>query len=273
MSMLLDDDEISVVVTDGDNRHRVANPVVVTAADDGGSVPEVTPAATSSEDYAYVIHTSGSTGRPKGVPVTHRSLVNSTLARDHHYGNRVGRFLLLSSFAFDSSVAGIFWTLCTGGALVLPGPDREHDVAHLLTLASQHRVTHLLGLPSLYQLLLEHDEGRHLASLEVAIVEVHFERAPDAQLHNEYGPTETTVWCSAHRATAADRGRPLPIGRPIAGSRIYVMDPFGHRVSPGFAGEIAIAGAGLSPGYLHRPDLTAERFVTLHIDGAAEAQP
>ena len=236
--------------------------------------------AVRGSDLAYIIHTSGSTGRPKGVMVTHDNLVHSTMARAVHYRKPPSRFLLLSSFAFDSSVAGIFWTLTRGGTLVLPTPQLEHDVETLLALAAEHQVTHTLCLPTLYHVLLEHADRGQLASLEVAIVAgeacpagvvaAHRARLPDTELHNEYGPTEATVWCTAHEAGPTDTGEALPIGRPIAGARIHLLDPHGHPVSPGFAGELCVAGHGVTPGYLNRPDLTAERFVTLPIRGVPE---
>ncbi len=281
LGMLMDNDGIAIVVTDSENRYRVPASTGIVSISDDSPVP-ATPDAVrpGPDDYAYVIHTSGSTGRPKGVGVTHRNLVSSTGARGEHYGAPVDRFLLLSSFAFDSSVVGLFWTLYTGGALVLPSTGREHDADHLLELADDHKVTHLLALPSLYQVLLDSDAGGHMSHLRVAIVAgeacppdllgAHLETVPGAELHNEYGPTEATVWCTVHRATPADVTRSLPIGRPIAGSRIYVLDDYGNRVPPGFVGEVAVAGRGLTPGYLNRPDLTAERFLTVNIDGIAE---
>lgn len=223
------------------------------------------------DEGAYVIHTSGSTGHPKGVVVTHRNLVRSTGARPAHYRDPVGRFLLLSSFSFDSSVAGIYWSLFTGGTLVLPPIGAEHDVEAIADLIRDRSITHLLALPSLYRLLLEGASGADLGSLRVAIVageaphpdllDEHLSRIPSAELHNEYGPTEATVWCSVHRATADDLGRPMPIGRPIAGVGIHLLDRFGNRVPRGFAGEVFVSGDTVSPGYLHRPDLTAGRFV------------
>jgi amino acid adenylation domain-containing protein len=279
--LLLDNDAIDIVLTNEDLRRAVPPTVDVVSTDEAGGEPEaLKPTGVGPTDLAYVIHTSGSTGRPKGVMVTHRNLVHSTLARNIHYGQPVGRFLLLSSFAFDSSVAGIFWTLCTGGTLVLPAPGTEQDIDQLLALAADTEITHLLCLPALYQLLAEHSAKRQLASLQVAIVagevcpstvlEWHLERAPHAQLHNEYGPTEATVWCSVHHATATDVGRPLPIGRPIAGTRIYLLDESGQQVPSGFAGELCVAGSGVAGGYLGREDLTAERFVTVEIDGAPQ---
>ncbi len=276
---LLEGDGIDIVLTDESRRDDVpAVATVVTIEGDGpaeaGSAPPVV--APNADHLAYVIHTSGSTGRPKGVMVSHRNLVQSTRARAVHYRRPVGRFLLLSSFAFDSSVAGIFWTLSSGGTLVLPAPGLEHDINRLLALAATQRITHLLGLPALYEVMLERIDAGELDSLEVAIVAgeacpprvlaAHQSRLPQTELHNEYGPTEATVWCTVHRAEQTDRGAPLPIGRPIAGTTVHLLDDHGHRVPAGFIGELWVGGAGVTGGYLNRPDLTAERFATVRLD-------
>lgn len=235
--------------------------------------------AVAADDLAYVIHTSGSTGQPKGVMVSHGALAASTRARPQHYRQPVERFLLLSPYAFDSSVAGIFWTLTTGGTLVLPEPGLEHDVDALLALAQREQITHTLCLPTLYQVLLDHAVRGELASLRVAVVAgeacpagvlaAHRDRVSHAELHNEYGPTEATVWCTVHRADPHDR-ESLPIGRPTAGAEVHLLDAYGHRVPLGFAGELCVGGAGLAVGYFGRRDLTAERFVTVHLDGRAQ---
>jgi non-ribosomal peptide synthetase component F len=106
-----------------------------------------------AETSAYVIYTSGSTGKPKGVVVSHRNLVHSTFARFCYYQEPVHSFLLLSPFAFDSSVAGLFWTLCQGGMLVIPEEDWHQDPVYLAQLIARHSVTHLLALPALYELI------------------------------------------------------------------------------------------------------------------------
>jgi amino acid adenylation domain-containing protein len=221
---------------------------------------------------AYVIYTSGSTGQPKGVPVTHRNLVHSTFARFAVYTTPVNRFLLLSSFAFDSSVAGIFWTLCSGGALCLPLQGEEQDVKAVSTLIEQHRITHTLCLPSLYQLLLEHAPAGALRALQVVIVageschatlaQWHERIAPQAALYNEYGPTEGTVWCSVQRVQAGQAGA-VPIGRPIPNMQLFIVDRHNRLVPAGAPGELLIGGDGLVAGYLNRPELTAQRFVQL----------
>ena len=232
------------------------------------------------QDLAYIIHTSGSTGAPKGVMVTHGNLLASTLARTDYYATPVQRFLLLSSFAFDSSVAGLFWTLANGGALVLPAPDEEKDVQQLATLIAKEQVTHTLALPTLYRLLLTYAPANSLDSLQVVIVageacppdlgELHYESLPGSTLYNEYGPTEATVWCSVYRVPGSSGDAPVPIGRPIANSQLYIFDPHQQPMPIGVAGELYVGGDGVTPGYWRNPTLTNERFPTLALVGYPE---
>ena len=221
------------------------------------------------DDYAYIIYTSGSTGKPKGVPITHRNLVHSTHARHRFYQQPAARFLLLSSFSFDSSVAGIFWTLTQGGTLVLPPSGMTRDARALSTLIQEEKVSHTLGLPSLYGLILDDDPAR-LASLQVVItageacppqiVEKHAARLPHARLFNEYGPTEGTVWCSVFDCRTPFNGS-VPIGKPIANTKIFLLNDQLQPVPPGVAGELMIAGEGIAGGYFNRPEETRLRFL------------
>ena len=233
---------------------------------------------TASEKlHAYVIYTSGSTGQPKGVPVSHRNLLHSTLARSAFYEEPPSVFLLLSPLAFDSSVAGIFWSLTNGGTLVVSEPRIEQDMGRLARCIADHGVTHTLCLPSVYRLLLEHGDVADLASLTTVIaageplppdlVRRHRETLPRARLFNEYGPTETTVWCSVFDTGECDGEGIVPIGRPIAGARLYLLDGEGRPVPVGVPGEIHVAGEGLTAGYLNLPEATAQRFVERGIGG------
>ena len=234
----------------------------------------------SLDDPAYVIFTSGSTGKPKGVPIPHRNLAHSTAARSDVYRHRVESFLLVSSFAFDSSVAGIFWTLSQGGKLMLPEDGFEQEIGQLAALFAEHGVTHTLGLPSLHKLVLESAENGQLDSLRTVIVagescpaeliRLHRERLPDTELYNEYGPTECTVWSTCFDCLEPFERRSVPIGRPIPRAQAYVVDAQGELAAIGCSGELLIAGAGVAPGYLGRPELTAERFTTLDLgDGTS----
>lgn len=229
------------------------------------SLPAVAPS-----QPAYVIYTSGSTGRPKGVAVSHANLARSTWARRHVYSGVPARFLLLSSFSFDSSVAGIFWTLAEGGTLVLPEHGGERDVLRLADLMARHGVTHLLALPSLYELMLQELDPAALSTMQTAIVageacparvvNTHRARAPRAALYNEYGPTEATVWCTVDRLDIAAEDAPVTIGRPIASTSIYVLDRELHLVPRGRTGEICVGGSGVAIGYLNAPGVTPGAF-------------
>src|SRR5579859_6460059 len=225
------------------------------------------------DDLAYVLYTSGSSGRAKGVAVTHRNLAHSTGARPLVYRERVESFLLASPFSFDSSVAGLFWTLCEGGTLVIPPDDFLEDLPALAQTLASERVTHWLSIPSLYAALLRHEE-RHLPSSSLRTVIVagetcspelvaqHRTLLPDVRLFNEYGPTEATVWCTAGELT----GPIVHIGRPIPGARVEVVDRHLKPVAIGVPGEILIGGAGVAAGYIGQPETTAERFIVR--DGA-----
>ncbi|MCG8469632.1 MAG: amino acid adenylation domain-containing protein [Gemmatimonadetes bacterium] len=227
---------------------------------------------------AYVLHTSGSTGRPKGVVVGHGNLARSTDARLRFYGGGPGRFLLIPSIAFDSSVAGLFWTLASGGTLVVPTDDEAEDPRRLVELIATRNVTGLLCVPSLYARLLDIG-GERLRGLRTAIVagepclpgvvRTHFDLLPDAELVNEYGPTEATVWATAHRVTPGDADRRVPIGRPIPGVRVHLRDPAGRPVPVGIPGEAWIAGGTVAAGYWRRASSTAERFVTAELEPGA----
>ncbi|HWE34976.1 MAG TPA: amino acid adenylation domain-containing protein, partial [Isosphaeraceae bacterium] len=223
------------------------------------------------ENLAYIIFTSGSTGRPKGVMVSHRNLVHSTRARFASYPERVEAFLLLSSIAFDSSVAGLFWTLCDGGTLVLPPPGAKHDPVELADLLARHRISHVLGVPTLWSLILAEAPADRLATLRRAIVageacprslvDRHRATVPGVLLSNEYGPTEATVWATVHHCDGPPHSPRVPIGRPIDNTNVPILDRWLEPVPVGVAGMVYIGGAGVARGYRAQPGATAEAFV------------
>lgn len=222
------------------------------------------------EQPAYLIYTSGSTGQPKGVVISHANALHSLAARLAGYLHPVQRFLLLSSFAFDSSIAGLFWSLAQGGCLHLACETEQKDPLQLARLIRAHGVSHLLALPSLYALLLD-ELGDSPSPLNTAIVAgescppalvaSHYRRQPDAQLYNEYGPTEASVWSTVALCQPDRTSGSVPIGRAIAHTRVYLLDSDGAPVARGLKGEIHIAGPGLSAGYLGLAQMTAEKFI------------
>jgi amino acid adenylation domain-containing protein len=235
------------------------------------TIGPITPIPRNPDTVAYIIYTSGSTGRPKGVLVNHRNAVYSTLTRLSYYTDRVSTFLLLSSFAFDSSVAGIFWTLSQGGRLCFIREGSQKDPSELGKVIERLHVSHLLCLPSLFSLLLEQVPHHHLRSLRTVIVagEIcprelvvrHHAHLAPTQLFNEYGPTEGTVWSSVYHSRYVEQNPVVPIGRSIATTQIYLLNDRLQPVPIGVPGELYITGEGLSRGYHKRPALTAEKFI------------
>jgi amino acid adenylation domain-containing protein len=227
-------------------------------------------------DLAYVMFTSGTSGTPQGVPISHRNLLASTHARSQYYQTTVDAFLLLSSISFDSSVAGIFWTLGDGGLLVIPTEDEFADPVAVTQLARRNHISHLLCLPRVYRELVCFD-AKAFEGLRVAIVAgeacgrdivaLHSESLPAAHLFNEYGPTEATVWSTVHRCDPADTADRVPIGKPIPGTSVFVLDDHLLPVPIGVAGELVVGGPGVASGYLRDRNARQDRFLTLPLLG------
>ena len=258
LAFMLQDARVAVLLTQEEQLHRLPDSSAsVVCVDRERETIALQPDGNLSggatlDNLAYVIYTSGSTGKPKGVLISHRNLVHSTHARRLYYRQPVRSYLLLSSFAFDSSVAGIFWTLCQGGKLVLPCQEEQNDPLRLAEMVQEHQVTHLLCVPSLYASILDQAPVARMASLDTAIVagepcprglaQRHRSMLPQVALHNEYGPTEATVWCTVHRCGSAEETGQVPIGKPIANSRIYVLDAYQQPVPVRVAGELYVGG-------------------------------
>ncbi|HEY0172382.1 MAG TPA: amino acid adenylation domain-containing protein [Pyrinomonadaceae bacterium] len=224
------------------------------------------------ENAAYVIYTSGSTGRPKGVVVSHASLAGAIFAQLAQVEAPVDGTPLQMSYAFDGSLLSIFCALTQGGVLVLTQEGRHGDPAHLSRLVAEGRLSHLFTVPSFYSLLLEQAGPGELDSLRAVTVGAeacppelvgrHQRVLPRARLYNEYGPTEATIYCAAYECGPGDAERAsLPIGRPAAGARLYVLDNFLQPVPAGVPGQLYVGGRGVARGYLNRPGLTAAAFV------------
>ncbi|HEV2733246.1 MAG TPA: amino acid adenylation domain-containing protein, partial [Longimicrobiaceae bacterium] len=226
------------------------------------------------DHLAYVIYTSGSTGTPKGVMNAHRGVVNRLAWMQDAY--RLGAddaVLQKTTYAFDVSVWEFFWTLGAGARLVMARPEGHRDPDYLVRTIREAGITTVHFVPSMLQLFLEHPDAgtctglrRTVCSGEAlppALVGRFHERLPGVELHNLYGPTEAavdvTAWsCVGGRDGAGAR---VPLGRPIANTRLYVLDGGGEPVPAGVAGELYIGGVQVARGYQDRPGLTAERFV------------
>jgi amino acid adenylation domain-containing protein len=217
------------------------------------------------EGLAYILHTSGSTGKPKGVQIPHIAVVNFLLSMQQEPGITAGDILLaVTTISFDISVLELFLPLSVGACIVLADQPTAADGQALSALIRSSGATIMQATPVTWRLLfaaglnppqslkvlcggenLPPDLARRLCSISDSV-------------WNLYGPTETTIWSTCARVRPDG---PVTAGRPIANTRLYIVDRNLQLTLPGVAGELLIGGAGVSPGYLNRPELTGEKFI------------
>lgn len=223
-------------------------------------------ARTTPDRLAYVIYTSGSTGRPKGVEVTHGAVVNFLQSMLDRPGvNAADTLLAVTTLSFDIAGLELFLPLIAGARVVIATGEDAADPARLQSLITGHEVTVMQATPATWRLLVGASwpgaPGLEvLCGGEALAGSLARELLPRcAELWNMFGPTETTIWSTVHRVRPGDE--PVPIGRPIANTDVYVLDEALRPVPTGVSGELYIGGRGLARGYRHRADLTAERFI------------
>jgi len=227
-------------------------------------------------DLMYVIYTSGSTGQPKGVMVEHRSFHNFAYSIREHLGGQFGsedRCLSLTSISFDVSVCELFLPLVFGASLVLYPAPKLTDVNMLANLLVDESITFAYLPPTLLNEICDLLEPqRHKVTLDKLLVGVepikdwtlerYLRLNPGMRIINGYGPTETTICSNMHiYGSEMPAGKNVPIGKPMHHNQNYILNEALMPVPIGVTGELYIAGAGLARGYLHRPELTRERFV------------
>ncbi|MEE4186423.1 MAG: amino acid adenylation domain-containing protein [Gammaproteobacteria bacterium] len=227
--------------------------------------------AAAADDLAYIIFTSGSTGRPKGVMNAHHGICNRLLWMQDEYRLAAGdRVLQKTPFSFDVSVWEFFWPLQTGATLVVARPDGHKDTGYLCATIRAHNITTVHFVPTMLQVFLEDPQAALCRSLRRVIcsgealpheLQTRFYLTLDAELHNLYGPTEAAVDVTHWACPRDSRDPVVPIGRPVANTPLYVVEPNGEPAPARVAGELWIGGVQVARGYAGRPDLTAERFI------------
>ncbi|WP_177176938.1 non-ribosomal peptide synthetase [Faunimonas pinastri] len=288
LQMICADAEPVVLLAEPKTRHVLAGsdiPVLVCDALDAGEETAwpalVKPALEDNglegielEDMAYVLYTSGSTGRPKGVEISHRALVNllASMAAEPGF-SAVDSMLAVTTISFDIAGLELFLPLISGGRIVLASREAAADPRELAALIRTSDCSVMQATPATWRGLVESGwKGR--ADLRILcggealpgdLAEQLLTRC--ASLWNVYGPTETTIWSTVHKVARGER--PVPVGRPLANTTCFILDKAGRRVPVGVPGELFIGGDGLARGYHGRPDLTADRFVSMPAAGGA----
>ncbi|MDQ2908259.1 MAG: amino acid adenylation domain-containing protein [Candidatus Eremiobacteraeota bacterium] len=284
LALMLADCEASIVITEKPLRERIgavlrdaaveagtSMPSLYVLGDDTGQSPPAVPARESSlsataDDFAYVMYTSGSTGRPKGVPISHRALVNflCSMRRELELSAR-DTVLAVTTFSFDVAGAELWLALVSGGRLVIAPSAAMVEGNRLADLLQSSGATLMLATPTTWRLLLAAGwrgaprltmvSGGEALTQELAAQLLPRGRA----LYNGYGPTETTIYSAVHRVRS---GELMSLGHPVANTRFYVLEAGGEPAPFGVPGELCIGGDGVACGYLHRPELSAERFIS-----------
>ncbi|MFJ5438313.1 amino acid adenylation domain-containing protein, partial [Pectobacterium brasiliense] len=289
LAYMLDDAAPVVLLTHSSLRDAFRHSLPVVMLDNAAlfdACPETNPRVQglNVNHLAYIIYTSGSTGKPKGVMVEHRGLSNYLLwARGYYATAGTLDSIVSSPVAFDATVTSLYLPLLCGGSmrLIHDGQELTELLPALLDAQPGTLVkitpTHLAALGQELQSarktcpeLLFVVGGEALSPATVALWQA---LSSGSRIINEYGPTETVVGCITFDArTPNSLTDSVPIGRPIANTRIYILDAKGQPAPVGVAGELYIGGAGVARGYLHRPDLTAERFIADPFSGSTDAR-
>jgi amino acid adenylation domain-containing protein/non-ribosomal peptide synthase protein (TIGR01720 family) len=280
LAFMLDDSEVQVVLTkvqllESLPEHKA---IVVSLDAEREAIAEQSAqrldSLSGAEDLAYIIYTSGSTGKPKGVMVSHRSVSNHMqwIAREFPLDER-DRMLQKYSTSFDASASEIFYPLIAGAGLVIARPGGQYDISYLIGLMRDEQVTAIDLVPTMLKALIEDERIEGCQSLRLImsggealsarLKERVYERlgAGGVGLANMYGPTEATITATCYRCEPAKEEQSVPVGRPVANTRVYVLDDHLEPVPVGVLGEIYIGGDGLAWGYLNQPQLTAEKFI------------
>ncbi len=241
------------------------------SAEEGVNLPLVN----QPSDLAYIIYTSGSTGKPKGVMVEHRNVLNTVLALQEKFLLLTGdTFLLKTNYTFDVSVAEIFGWFLGHGRLAILAKGVEKDPKSILQAIYQYQVTHINFTPSMLRIFLNilDEANLHLLTnvryiisageaLSGELVDQVKSLQCNFQLENNYGPTEATIYATNCSVLSLENTSIVPIGKPLANMKVYILDEDQRLLPEGVPGELCIGGSGVARGYLNRPEMNRDRFI------------
>lgn len=286
LAFMVEDSKLTVLVTQDsvaperllpDTQCLVLDGQRAHIADQSSSPVAVSGSRGLSSGLAYVIYTSGSTGNPKGVCVSHRAVVNflQSMASDPGL-TPADRMVAVTTLSFDIAINELLLPLIVGATVVLARREEASDASRLCKLLNSSKATAMQATPSMWRLLLDvgwkGDSTFKAMCGGEALTPDLAERllSSSGQLWNLYGPTETTVWSTCGLITSISPS--ITVGRPIANTTVWVLDEHRNVCPISVPGEIWIGGEGVAIGYLHRPDLTTERFVQDPFSGVADAR-
>jgi amino acid adenylation domain-containing protein/FkbM family methyltransferase len=273
LSYMVEDSKMKVLVTHrGLDENLATRPSTIVRLDsDWSEIEKASEVATNSaevdgKELAYVLYTSGSTGKPKGVEVPHSAIVNFVLSMREKPGfTEADTLLAVTTLSFDIAALELYVPLISGGKVAIASREEALDPIRLQERMQQSGCTVMQATPATWRALI-HSGWMGSPNLKVLCGGEALPRhladellTRCGQLWNMYGPTETTVWSAVHRVEPGDGA--VPIGRPIANTQFYVLDKNRNLVPRCAVGELYIGGDGLASGYLHRGELTRERFV------------
>ena len=270
LGFMVSDAESRVIVTQQSLADKVpAKDVQLVIVDSNAPITEGAPVVCDArpDDLAYVIFTSGSTGRPKGVQITQRSAANLVTSVARRPGQKAGDTICaVSTLSFDIAVFELFVPLTVGARILLVDSETQRDGAKLARLIDASDTTIMQATPATWRMLLEigwsGKAGLKMITTGEACPRELAERLIlcCTELWNLYGPTETTVYSTLGPIVSGSG--PISIGTPVANTQIHIVDRNMQLLPVGVPGELLIGGDGLARGYLGRPDLTAEKFIT-----------
>jgi amino acid adenylation domain-containing protein len=274
ISFLLEDAQVKVLVTQASLTTNLPPHSATTVCLDSDweniantNANTVSSIGVNPENLAYVIYTSGSTGKPKGVLIRHRNAVNTINSVQKQPGlTSADTLLSVTTISFDIAVSEIFLPLSAGAKLVIVSSQVASDGMQLLQALNNSGATFMQPTPITWRILLEAGwQGsfnlKAISTGEALPRELANRLLPKvSELWNLYGPTETTIWSTGCRVETGDRA--IDIGHPISNTQVYILDTNLQQVPIGVPGELHVGGDGLTKGYLNRPELTAEKFIS-----------